>query len=257
MYELTFLGTGTSQGIPVIGCECKVCNSPDPRDHRLRTSALLKVGGKTFVFDAGPDFRQQMLRERVKNIDAILLTHEHNDHVIGLDDVRPFNFMHRKGIDIFGTDRVIKEVANRFPYVFEENPYPGAPQISTHLIEPLIPFNVNGTDFFPLPVLHGSWPVLGFKSGPVVYITDAKYIPEEVLDEIKGAEILVLNALRKKEHHSHLSLNQAIEISLKVGAKNTYITHVSHVMGLYNEVQAELPSGVYLAYDGLKVSAGL
>jgi phosphoribosyl 1,2-cyclic phosphate phosphodiesterase len=251
--ELTFLGTGTSQGIPVIGCDCVVCNSDDPRDNRLRTSAMISVNNKNFVIDVGPDFRQQMLREKVRKIEAVLLTHEHNDHVIGLDDVRPYNFMHRKGVDIYGTERVISEVTQRFPYVFEDNPYPGAPQLTTHPIQPMEKFEVEGVLFQSLPVLHGDWPVVGFKARSLVYITDAKFISDEVVSAAKDCEVLVLNALRKKDHHSHLSLEQAIEVSGKIGAARTYFTHISHNMGLCSEVQGELPPGFFLAWDGLKV----
>ncbi len=256
MLELTFLGTGTSQGIPVIGCDCEVCHSTDPRDQRLRTSAMITTEGKNFVIDAGPDFRQQMLRERVKKLTAVLLTHEHNDHVIGLDDVRPFNFMQRMGIDIYGTERVISEVTRRFPYIFEKNPYPGAPRLNTHYIEPMQKFEVSGVEFQTLPVMHGDWPVLGFKTGSLVYITDAKYISDEVIAAAKNCEVLILNALRRKEHYSHLSLDQAIEVSREIGANRTYFTHVSHKMGLYREVQKDLPDNCFIAWDGLKVKTG-
>ena len=254
-FELIFLGTGTSQGVPVIGCNCEVCSSSDPHDQRLRTSALLKIAGKTIVFDVGPDFRQQMLREKICQIDAVLFTHEHNDHVIGLDDIRPYNFMKRGGIDVFGTKRVLNEVKNRFPYVFDPNPYPGAPSVNTHSINEKDSFSINGLGIAiqPLPVSHGGWPVLGFRIGPVVYITDAKTIDDKVIEAASGCEVLVLNALRKKEHYSHLSLSDAIRISDKVKPKHTFLTHISHTMGLYEDVSKELPDGVYLAYDGLQV----
>nr|MBS0037984.1 MBL fold metallo-hydrolase [Saprospiraceae bacterium] len=254
MFELTFLGTGTSQGVPVIGCDCDVCKSENSRDKRLRTSALIRTPDQTLVIDVGPDFRQQMLREKVENIDAVLLTHEHNDHIIGLDDVRPYNFMQRKGIDIYGTERVMKEVKLRFPYVFDANPYPGAPSVDIHLIKPFEEFFVKNMKILSLPVLHGSWPVMAFKMGPVVYITDARYIEDEVIDAVKGCEVLVLNTLRKKSHHSHLSLEQGIEMSQKIGAKSTYFTHISHTMGSHEVVTRELPDNIHLAYDGLKVS---
>ncbi|TVQ48007.1 MAG: MBL fold metallo-hydrolase [Saprospirales bacterium] len=253
---MIFLGTGTSQGVPVIGCGCRVCRSLDSRDLRLRTSAVLKIGGKTIVFDVGPDFRQQMLREEICQIDAVLFTHEHNDHVIGLDDIRPYNFMKRGGIDVFGTKRVLNEVEKRFPYVFDPNPYPGAPSVNSHIINEVDSFNINGLDINikPLPVSHGGWPVLGFRIGPVVYITDAKIIGDEVIEAASGCEVLVLNALRKKEHYSHLSLSDAIRLSEKIRPKRTFLTHISHTMGLYEDVSKELPLGVHLAYDGLKVN---
>ena len=253
MYELTFLGTGTSQGVPVIGCQCEICSSEDTRDMRLRTSAMIKTGDTTVVIDVGPDFRQQMLREKVRRIDAVLLTHEHNDHIVGIDDVRPYNFMHKKGIDIYGTPRVMNEVKQRFPYVFDANPYPGAPSVEVHLIDPMEKFEVGDLSVLSLPVMHGNWPVMGFRIGPIVYITDARYIEEEVIEAARGCEVLVLNALRKKAHHSHFNLEQGIEMSRIIGAKSTYFTHVSHAMGFYREVESELPENIHLAYDGLKI----
>ena len=254
-FELIFLGTGTSQGVPVIGCDCEVCSSSDPRDQRLRTSGVLKIGGKTIVFDVGPDFRQQMLREKVRHIDAVLFTHEHNDHVIGLDDIRPFNFMNRKGLDIYGTSRVLNEVENRFPYVFDPNPYPGAPSVNTHVINEIDNFRIDqlDIDIIPLSVSHGGWPVLGYRIGPVVYITDAKTIGEDVIQAASGCDVLVLNALRKNEHYSHLSLEDAIVLSKKIKPGRTFFTHISHSMGLHQQVNSELPLGFYLAYDGLSV----
>lgn len=257
-FELIFLGTGTSQGVPVIGCPCEVCGSDDPRDHRLRTSAVLKIGGKTIVFDVGPDFRQQMLREKICQIDAVLFTHEHNDHVVGLDDIRPYNFMKKGGLDIYATSRVLSEVEKRFPYVFDPNPYPGAPSVNTHRINETDKFYIEGLEssIQPLPVSHGGWPVLGFRIGPVVYITDAKTIDEKVIEAAKGCEILVLNALRQSDHYSHLSLSDAVDISNKIKPSKTFLTHISHSMGFYSEVKRQLPSGVFLAYDGLRVKNG-
>lgn len=253
MFEITFLGTGTSQGIPVIGCKCAVCTSNHPRDDRLRTAAMVRNEQTNIVIDVGPDFRQQMLRERVDNIDAVLLTHEHNDHVVGLDDVRPFNFMHRKDIELYGTQRVLGEVQRRFPYVFHSNPYPGAPQITLNEIKSFEELTIGDLKIMPLPVLHGDWPVMGFQIGPIVYITDAKYISEEVIDLIQNCDLLVLNTLRQKGHHSHFSLEEGIEMARKIQSRTTYFTHISHAMGRHEEVDKMLPEGIHLAYDGLRV----
>lgn len=252
--ELTFLGTGTSTGIPLIACDCHVCTSSDPRDKRLRTSAMLTIDGKNYVFDSGPDFRSQMLRENVTDLEAIIFTHEHRDHIAGLDDVRAFNYLLNKRIDIFGNSKVMQALEREFPYIFNNTGYLGAPQINTHIIENT-PFPVDeNIRMQPIKAWHNrEMSVLGFRVGDLTYITDAKFIEEEELEKAKGSRILVLNALRKSRHISHLSLEEAIELAEKISPEQTYFTHMSHFIGRHAEVEQELPPGIHLAYDGLKV----
>lgn len=248
--KITFLGTGTSQGVPVIACECSVCASSDPRDKRLRTSLLLETGGKTLVFDAGPDFRQQMLRENVRKLDAIILTHEHKDHISGMDDVRAFNYKSRDAIDIYAEERVQKAVRSEYSYVFAEYQYPGIPRMRLNNI-PDFTFQVGSVSLIPLRAFHYRLPVLGFRIGNFAYITDANYIPEETKEKLFGVKYLVINALRKEKHISHFSLREAIDFIREISPKKAYITHISHQMGLYEDVTPELPPGVILAWDGL------
>lgn len=247
--KVTLLGTGTSQGVPVIGCECEVCTSVNTRDKRLRTSVLVSSLTHNIVIDTGPDFRQQMLREQVKSLSGILITHEHNDHVIGLDDVRPFNFRQKMAMPIHATKRVLSELKVRFPYVFEKNPYPGAPSIDLMEIQNDESFRVGGIPFLPIQVMHGRLPVLGFRIGDLTYITDAKTIAPEELEKIKGSRILVLNALHHQEHHSHLNLEQAIELITQINPQQAYLTHISHKMGLAAQLNHSLPQNISLAYD--------
>ena len=256
--RLTFLGTGTSTGVPVIGCTCETCTSADARDQRLRTSAMIELEEATIVIDAGPDFRAQMLKAqrlgcRTDKMAAILVTHEHYDHVGGLDDVRGLNYMMRRPIDIYAQTRVIGEIKQNLRYVFTGVPYPGTPKMSLHAIEPMEKFSVGGMEITPLPIMHDKLPIVGYKIGGLAYITDASMVPEETMAEIRGIGILVINALGPIEHHSHLSLQQAIDISEKVGARETYFTHIGHKMGLYEKTEPELPSGCHLAYDGLQI----
>ncbi len=250
---VTFLGTGTSQGIPVIGCDCPVCRSGDDRDQRLLSSLLIEEEGKSVVIDAGPDFLQQMLRARVEHLDAILLTHEHNDHVIGLDEVRPFNFRQGRHLPVYGTSRVLREVMARFSYIFEQKPYPGAPKIELVPIERGRPFLAAGLRFIPFEVLHGQWPVMGFRRRKFTYITDMKTIDQDGLNAIQGTEVLVLNALQQTPHPSHLHLQEALELIDNIRPRAAYLTHISHGMGLHTMVTAQLPPTVHLAYDGLRV----
>ncbi len=250
--KITFLGTGTSQGVPVIACKCEVCTSPDYQNNRLRTSVMVEVNNKVFVIDSGPDFRMQMLREEVHQLDAILFTHEHKDHVAGLDDVRAFNFKHDREIDVYAEQRVQAALKNEFSYIFSGVNYPGIPRVVLHDIqnEEML---VQGVSILPIRVMHFKLPVFGFRIGDFTYITDAKTISEEEKQKIKGSKILVLNALRKDEHISHFTLAEAIALAKEVGAESTYFTHISHQLGLHDEVQAELPEGMFLAYDGLKL----
>jgi phosphoribosyl 1,2-cyclic phosphate phosphodiesterase len=248
--KVKILGTGTSQGVPVIACNCRVCQSTDPNDQRLRTSALVEINGVNIVIDAGPDFRQQMLREKVKDIDAILITHEHRDHIAGLDDVRAFNFMNQKPIDIYAEKRVQQVIKSEFFYSFEEKKYPGAPQINLHNLG-MEPFKIKNVEIIPIQVFHYKLPVFGFRIGDFSYITDANYISEEEKEKLIGTKYLVVNALRKRKHISHFSLAESLELIKELSPKRAYITHISHQMGLHHDINEELPHGVSLAYDGL------
>ena len=251
--KATFLGTGTSQGVPVIGCHCKVCESTNPKDKRLRTAFYIEDESTAIVIDAGPDFRQQMLRERIEKLDAIFITHEHNDHVIGLDEVRPFNFMQEMDMPVFATAKVCHELKQRFHYVFNENNYPGAPKIKLSVIEKDKAASIKNLYVIPIEVIHGSLPVLGFRIGKLTYITDAKIISNNEKEKIYGTEILILNALRHESHHSHLNLGEALSLITDINPGKAYLTHISHQMGLSTQVAKTLPKNVYLAYDGLTI----
>ena len=248
--KITFLGTGTSQGIPVIGCGCKVCHSSDQRDNRLRVSLLIEIDDATIVIDSGPDFRYQMLRQKVMDLDAILFTHEHKDHVAGLDDIRPFNYILKKHIAVYATSQVQAALKREFSYIFSDVKYYGLPQIVLHTINDK-PFDVLGTKVTPIEVMHHKLPVTGFRINDFTYITDAKTITEESLLKISGTKILVINALQKEDHVSHLTFNEAIALANKIGAEKTYFTHMSHTLGLHSEIEKELPPHINLAYDGL------
>jgi len=248
--KVKILGTGTSQGVPVIACNCEVCQSTDPNDKRLRTAVLVEHKVVNIVIDAGPDFRQQMLREKVSDIDAILITHEHRDHIAGLDDVRAFNFMNQKPVDIFAEQRVQDVIKAEFFYSFEKYKYPGVPQINLKNLTPES-FEIKGVKIIPIQVFHYKLPVFGFRIGDFAYITDANYIAEEEKQKLYGIKYLVINALRKKKHISHYSLSESIELIKELSPKRAYITHISHQMGLHHDVNEELPRGISLAYDGL------
>ena len=250
--EITFLGTGTSQGVPVIACNCGVCASTDPRDKRLRTSLLLETENTALVFDAGPDFRQQMLRENVTKLDAILLTHEHKDHIAGLDDVRAFNHKSRSAIDIYSEERVQKAIHQEYSYVFSEIRYPGIPKMRLCTISDDA-FSVNGIEIVPIRAYHHNLPVYGFRVGDFGYITDANYIPKESMAKLIGVKYFVINVLRKEKHISHFCLQEALELIKELSPEKTFITHISHQMGFHAEVSKELPLGVFLACDGLSV----
>jgi phosphoribosyl 1,2-cyclic phosphate phosphodiesterase len=248
--KVTFLGTGTSQGVPVIACPCPVCNSPDERDKRLRTSVFIETGDKKIVIDTGPDFMQQMLRAGIKELDAILYTHDHKDHIAGLDDVRAFNFIHQRAIDVFLEDRVIPAIKREFSYIFAESKYPGIPRINLNTID-TFSFQAGGIDIMPIRAFHYRLPVLGFRIGDFTYITDANYLPEEEKEKLIGSRFIVINALRKQKHISHFSLSEAVKLINEFGPRRAYITHISHQMGLHEEVQKELPPNILLAFDGL------
>lgn len=252
--KVTFLGTGTSQGIPVISCPCSVCQSVDAHDQRLRTSILIESESTAIVVDTGPDFRQQMLREEVKRLDAVLFTHGHKDHVAGLDDVRAFNYFLQKPMDVYATGPVQEIIRNEFSYAFDrENDYPGIPKIKLHTID-LEPFSIGDISFQPIEVYHLKLQVLGFRFGDFTYITDANYISDTEKEKIKGSRFLVLNALRVDKHVSHFNLAEAIALAQEIGAEATYFTHISHQLGLHQEVSRQLPPDVFLAYDGLKIT---
>ncbi len=251
--RITFLGTGTSQGVPVIACGCEVCRSLDFRDKRLRVSIHIEIEGKSFVIDTGPDFRQQMLRERIQNLDAVIFTHEHKDHTAGLDDVRAYNFSQKKDMPIYARPTVLEQIQQEFAYAFAEIKYPGTPQITLNEIYHS-PFEVEGITFNPIEVLHYKLPVYGFRVGDFTYITDVNYISDQALEKVKGSKVLVIGALRKEKHISHFTLDEAIEVFKKVQPEQGFITHISHQMGLHREVEEELPPFVRLAYDGLSIT---
>ena len=251
--KVTFLGTGTSQGVPVIGCNCKVCRSLDFRDKRFRASIHIQIGELSLVIDTGPDFRSQMLREGIAKLDAVVYTHEHKDHTAGLDDIRPFNFKQQKDMPIFGRIQVLDQIKREFSYIFAGTRYPGVPRVKTIEIDES-PFTIHGITITPIPVMHYKLPVLGFRIGDFTYITDANYIPEESFRLIEGTEILVLNALQKEPHISHFTLGEAVSVAKRIGAKQTYFTHISHKLGLHHAVEEELPTGIALAYDGLQLT---
>lgn len=252
--EMTFLGTGTSQGVPVIACDCKVCISKNQKDNRLRCSAMISINGHNYVIDSGPDFRQQMLRENVQNIRALLFTHEHKDHIAGMDDLRAFNFKHQKDMDVYCDLNVEKALNREFPYVFTKNKYPGVPSILLHIIEKSKPFQIEDNTFIPIEVMHHKLPVMGFRLGGLTYITDAKTIAPEEIEKIKGTDVLVINSLRLREHISHFNLKQALEFIEIIQPKRAYLTHISHYLGKHEVISLALPDNVYLAYDGLVIS---
>ncbi len=251
---VTILGTGTSQGVPVIGCTCRVCTSTDPRDQRLRTAALVEHDGKHVQIDTGPDFRRQMLRAAPPYVDAILYTHEHADHTAGLDDVRPFNFMHRRDMPLYALERVGDELRKRFGYAFAERPYPGAPMLDLHHIEAGQHFTAGGIAWEAIPVLHGQLPILGFRTGNFAYLTDVKTLSPAALEQVTGCDTLVINALHHNEHRTHLNLDESLRLIDRIGPRRAYLTHLSHHMGLHAEIEATLPPGVFIAYDGLRIS---
>lgn len=250
--KLTLLGTGTSQGVPIIGCGCQVCSSLDPRDNRLRSSALLTSGGTNILIDSGPDLRQQMLRAGVRHVDAVLLTHEHNDHVIGLDDVRPFNFRSGRPMSVYALPRVAEQVRRRFEYVFGE-PIPGAPRLELVHIEKDTPLLFGDMHVQPVEIMHGSMPILGFRVGDLTYLTDIKSISDAEKEKIAGTKYLITSALHHSQHPMHMNLREALAFVAGLAPERAWLTHVSHQMGLASEIGPQLPPGVALAYDGLEI----
>ncbi len=250
--QITFLGTGTSSGIPMIGCECKVCRSRDPKDDRLRSSIMVSTSGTSLVVDTTPDFRYQMLRTNTRHVDAIVFTHPHKDHIAGLDDVRAFNFFSRKPMEIYANSLTEEALRRDFYYAFAEKRYPGVPEINLNLITNE-PFMVGDISVLPIEVWHMKMPVLGFRFGNFTYITDANRLDEEARERVRGSEVMVLNALRKEPHISHFSLSEAVELVQDLGVPRAYFTHISHQLGLHNDIDQELPEGISLAYDGLTI----
>ncbi len=251
--KIIFLGTGTSQGVPVIGCSCEVCTSLDFRDKRFRTSVYVDINGKHFVIDTGPDFRQQILREKIDHLDAVLFTHAHRDHTAGLDDIRAFNFKQSMRMPIYGTEATLQQIQRDFAYIFGPKDYPGLPQIELKPIDHKT-FSIDHVEITPLPVYHLHMPVLGFRIGNFSYITDTNSIPQETLERLEGTNILVLNALQQEPHISHFNLKEAMDMVNIIKPKVAYFTHISHKLGLHAEIEKELPSHIRLAYDGLQVS---
>ena len=250
--KVTFLGTGTSQGVPPIGCTSDVCLSENHKDKRLRASIHIEWNGKSIVIDAGPDFRYQMIRSGIKRIDALLFTHEHRDHTAGLDDIRPYNYLQNQNMQVYCHARVLETFKSQYDYIFADFKYPGIPLIDFQLIENS-PFLVGDLRIEPIEVLHYKLPVLGFRFDKFAYITDANFISEKEIEKLQNLDALVLNALRRETHISHFTLEQATQMALRIGAKHTYFTHMSHQIGFHDEVCAGLPNGIDLAYDGLEL----
>jgi phosphoribosyl 1,2-cyclic phosphate phosphodiesterase len=248
---VTFLGTGTSTGIPLIGCNCEVCISDDLRDKRTRCSVFIEISGHRIIIDTGPDFRSQMLREGFDDLDAVLFTHHHKDHLAGLDDIRPINYLKRKSIDIYANRHTISRLYEEFPYIFDGS-YAGPPLI--HIVEiENENFHVGDVEIIPVHAMHGHDPVLGFRIADFTYLTDANSITKEEIGKIRGSKVFVINALRREQHYSHFSYDEAIEVIREVGAERSYMIHMSHFMGKHNDVEEGLPPGVFLSYDGLKI----
>jgi phosphoribosyl 1,2-cyclic phosphate phosphodiesterase len=248
----TVLGSGTSQGVPLIACNCLVCNSNNEKDKRLRSSIKIEVENKTFVIDSGPDFRQQMLRSKTKQLNALIFTHEHKDHIAGMDDIRAFNYVNKSAIDVYATDRVEDALKREYAYIFSDEKYPGIPEINLINIENK-PFSVQDVEVIPIQVYHYKLPVLGFRFGDFTYITDANFINDNEKEKIKGSKVLIVNALRREQHISHFTLEEAIALGQELQVPQIYFTHISHQLGLHNEVEKELPPGFHLAYDGLEI----
>ena len=250
--KVTFLGTGTSQGVPIICCECEVCRSKNPKDNRLRTSVLLESDLAKVIIDTGPDFRQQMLRLDLKSLDAVVFTHEHKDHIAGLDEVKAFNFFNKMRMPVYATERVQDALKREFAYIFAEDKYPGIPEIDVYTVTDEL-IKIKDIELLPIDVIHYRLPVKAYRIKDFTYITDANYISEEEKEKIKGSKIIVINSLRREEHVSHYTFQQAIDLMKELNPEKAYFTHISHQLGLHEEVSKELPSFIELAYDGLQI----
>lgn len=252
--RIIFLGTGTSQGIPVIGCSCDTCTSSNLKDKRLRSSVLVEVDNLSVLIDIGPDFRQQMLHSKVSKIDAVLLTHEHNDHIVGIDDIRPFNFKQKCKIPFYALKRTIDDLKTKYAYIFDVDPYPGAPGIDCIEVLQGSSFKVlSNLEVFPIHVMHGTLPILGFRIYDFAYITDASFLDHGTLDRLKNLKVLVINALQYQRHYSHFTFDEAVEKAKFIGAEKTYLTHMSHHLGTYQEVLSKCPPNIFPGFDGLIV----
>jgi phosphoribosyl 1,2-cyclic phosphate phosphodiesterase len=252
--QITFLGTGTSQGVPMIGCHCPVCRSLDYRDKRLRVSVHVQVQDKSLIIDSGPDFRQQVLRERIDHLDALIFTHEHKDHTAGMDDIRAYNFRQQQDMPVYAEPRVLAQLKQEYAYIFAEHKYPGVPKVQTvPILSDTAVFEVEGVAVQPIRALHYKLPVLGFRIGGFTYITDANYLSPESLELVRGSEVVVLNALRHEQHISHFSLQEAVDILTDLAPQRGYLTHIGHQLGRHRDVEATLPDFIRLAYDGLRV----
>ena len=250
--KITILGSGTSTGVPEVGCKCEVCTSSDPKDNRTRTSVLVEVDGVNILLDCGPDFRQQMLKVPFQKIDAVLISHEHYDHVGGIDDLRPFC---RFGeVEVYADSCTVHQLQQRMPYCFKEHPYPGVPKINLNTVVAGKPFLVSSLSVVPFAVHHGRLPILGYRIGQFAYITDMLTMPEESYEALKGLDVLVMNALRIKAHPTHQNLEEALKVAERIGAKQTYFIHMSHHIGLHRQIVQELPPNVYFAWDGLTLN---
>lgn len=253
--QITFLGTSTSQGVPVIGCGCDTCTSENEKDYRLRSSVLVSVDGFNILIDVGPDFRQQMLLNKVKKLDAILLTHEHNDHIIGMDDIRPFNFKQGMEMPIFGLSRVLEEIKMKFAYVFESFPYPGSPKVVCHELESQQTYEITPkVHIKTIHVMHGNLPILGYRIEDFAYITDASYLDEIAIASLTGLKVLVLNALQYRKHYSHYTFDEAVQVAQTIAAEKTYFTHMSHELGKHADILEKCPANIYPAHDGLIIN---
>ena len=251
--DISFLGTGTSSGVPMIGCNCEVCSSADPKDNRLRSSIMVSSADTTLVVDTTPDFRYQMLRTKTGHVDAILFTHPHKDHIAGLDDIRAFNFFSRQPMQLYANSLTEEALRREYYYAFAENRYPGVPEIQLNQVDDK-PFQVRDLLVIPIEVWHLKMPVLGFRFGNFTYITDANRLDEDAKAKVRGSEVMVVNALRKEKHISHFNLEEAIALVQELEVPRAYFTHISHQLGLHADVEASLPSGIHLAYDGLTLS---
>lgn len=255
--QLTFLGTGTSMGIPVITCNCPTCTSTDPRDRHLRTSALITTdAGNNILIDIGPDFREQMLREKITRVDTILITHAHRDHVGGIDDIRPLNYAQQQRLPLYANEEAMRAIRHDYHYIFENHIYPGLPEVDAHVVSGEASFSAAGETIVPIKAMHKTLPILGYRIGRLAYMTDANHIEESELKKMEGVDTLVINALRKEHHFSHFSLPEALKVIERIQPREAYLTHVSHELGLYEEVSKILPSNVHIAYDGLKIAIG-